>query len=181
MNLNWTRPIPIQQYNTAPKKHGVYQIGPIVNGKFRPYYLGRACGKKVTIQRRLKSHYEGRSNKYVKNYLQRDGNLWINWCLVTNPAKTESVLLHTHGIGKEGRYKWNDRLEHYKSDHLGYLLCSLLFNFVKYLVCWLWSCCRKRVMRKIRGKKRNYPICRTCNRRIKGNHKMINNNLTCLK
>lgn len=65
----WSDPVRLKDYEFAPKGHGVYEIGFYRDGGFVAKYLGRAVGKGVTIQSRLKSHYSKAGNKNVRDYL----------------------------------------------------------------------------------------------------------------
>ena len=172
----WSLFIPLENYKNTPRKHGLYRIGfKLEDGTFDPNYLGRACGKGVTIRKRLKNHYEGKGNKGVMEWIHqnKDPQLYISWMIISNPAKHESIHLKRDGIGKNGMYKWNKRLEHYKPYSWSWYILLILWSVMKWSLVKFWNClCWKR--------KRKTPKCKRCKKYMKGNHSILNNKVVCL-
>ncbi|MDG4550765.1 MAG: hypothetical protein P9F19_15830 [Candidatus Contendobacter sp.] len=111
--MAWSKEIRLRNYHSAPKESGIYEVGFVRNNIFNPVYVGKAV--RLTIFARLQSHYEGRGNKNIKDYLitRKRDNLWCHWMRVTDPSYMESNLLNRFGIRDDGLYKFNDRLEYY--------------------------------------------------------------------
>ena len=108
--MAWSNSVRLRDYYSAPDARGVYEIGFLRDGIFNPLYVGKADS---SVYDRLKRHYEGRGNQHVMSYLvtrERD-NLWCHWMGVQDPGYTEANLMNNFGIGDDGVYKFNCRLE----------------------------------------------------------------------
>lgn len=101
--MRWSNPIPLSDYDDAPREQGVYEIG-FGNASFDAKYLGRAMGGSSTIRSRLSAHYNLKGNKHI-NQGNRKG-LTVRWIRVSHPDCTEARLL------KKRDYPWNERMEH---------------------------------------------------------------------
>jgi len=108
--MAWSYAVRLKDYDSAPSKPGVYEVGFIRNNVFNALYAGKSD---KSIYERLKSHYCGTGNKNIEKYLlehSRD-NLWCHWMKVSDPSFTEGNLLNDYGIKKDGLYKYNKKLE----------------------------------------------------------------------
>ncbi|MFO1419619.1 MAG: hypothetical protein U1F59_01410 [Candidatus Competibacteraceae bacterium] len=108
--MAWSNAIRLRDYFAAPREPGVYEIGFVRNNIFNCVYVGKAG---TSIYDRLQKHYNLRGNNNIKEYLmnrERD-NLWCHWMRVADPGYMEANLLNRFGIGDQGVYKFNNRLE----------------------------------------------------------------------
>lgn len=105
----------------APRKAGIYEIGTIRAGTFRPLYLGKAS---KSIRDRLYAHASRKpevGNESVHEYLAKQGqgrhHLWVHHMKAPDPTVSEARLLKRHGIGRDGGlYQYNRRYENGQID-----------------------------------------------------------------
>ncbi len=115
----WSEPKHFDEDNVqtyAPREAGVYQIGFYRSGNFTPSYLGRALGNKTSIHSRLLNHLRGNGNAYIAEYqdTRLRNHLYFRYMRSFNPAQTEASLLNRFGIGEDGLFEWNQRLENFE-------------------------------------------------------------------
>ena len=118
---SWTSELPLGLYSAAPDEPGVYEIGFLRSDVFTPKYLGMST---ASVYDRLYSHYSGRGNKHIMEYYydvkrvwmyayrERD-NLYFHYQRLQTgaAARREYNLLIRLGIGPDGYYEWNRKME----------------------------------------------------------------------
>lgn len=88
---------------------GLYEIGEVDGSIFTPYYLGVSS---VSIYRRLGAHYRGRGNSYLAKDIEQKGiEFWFKYVTIDDALGREAKLLHDYGIGEDGMYRYNKRIE----------------------------------------------------------------------
>lgn len=118
---NWSGAIKLDQYDLWKEQTnapGVYEIG-FVRGKlsnsndvynFNAKYLGKAS---ISIYDRLKKHWNEIGSKSIAEYYsgRKRDLLYFHYIRTLNYDAMEANLLNRHGIGKDGLYEFNRRLE----------------------------------------------------------------------
>jgi predicted GIY-YIG superfamily endonuclease len=97
----FSRRIPLEDYEKAPQKRGVYEIGILVSSRFERLYIGKS---ENDIRGRLREHFKGRGNKHIKR-VQDEEELFCRWMIVDDPSCVEAQLL------KRYHYPANRRTE----------------------------------------------------------------------
>ncbi len=105
-NKNTVNPVRV----IAPNSPGIYEIGTYNsrNGKFSPKYLGSSV---KSVKGRIQAHLRHRGNILVSKKLKHK-SLAYRWKKSKTPRKDEALLLQKEGIGENGKYKFNRRLEY---------------------------------------------------------------------
>ena len=96
MQLNWTDPILLKNYSSAPKGAGLYVIGEPYNpllpvtpsnvfdsymgrwpDNLRAVYVGISESTKQGVRGRLSSHARSKGNKFVAGRIKAGGQMWF--------------------------------------------------------------------------------------------------------
>jgi hypothetical protein len=110
----WSDAIKLGEYlyfrDELEGKSGVYEIGYVKKGEFHAKYNGKA---KCLLQRISSYNSENCHNHYIYELHVRAERkmLYFHYFYTNDFEATESRLLHRHGVGVDGLYRFNQKLE----------------------------------------------------------------------
>ena len=107
--MQWSDPSPLSNFASAPREHGVYEIGFLRKNVFKPKYMGRASGKHSFLRGRLAKHFKGQGNREVRKYLEKAerNNLYFRYKQM--PPDAACIFEAQEQLAV--RFEWNDRTE----------------------------------------------------------------------
>jgi len=131
MSLDWTNPIPLKSYGSAPRGPGIYAIGePIDQAKpvtpcddydayfglwpdnLRPVYVGISESNGQGVRGRLSSHARGKGNKFVAERIQAGLEMWFITISGKEVIEYEALFMC---LKTTGQFEGNQRAESARS------------------------------------------------------------------
>lgn len=107
MNLRWSTPIRLKDFERAPRENGLFQVGLLRVQMFDPKYIGRAIGAERTIRQRLGILFAGQGVSQI-TVASRD-NLFCRWFVTEDLEGAGGDLLKRYGIGILQQFVWNTK------------------------------------------------------------------------
>lgn len=109
----WSDAIKLDQYDLWKEQTnapGVYEIGFARNEVFSAKYLGKSS---TSIYDRLKKHWNEIGSASIAEYYsgRKRDLLYFHYIRTLNYDAMEANLLNRYGIGKDGLYEFNRKLE----------------------------------------------------------------------